>query len=165
MITSKKAFSSHILRYVGVGLISGSIVHAGTLGGGLTRYVILMILGIFSFAIGTYLEHQNKIDKKFLSFILISIAVSIGTGMVSGGTQHYLDGPVYASLLLPLGLLIAYTAFMYRDFKNDFSLKKISVAVLLCTALGASLYSISHSVPTLSEHHGEAQGVTQNHTE
>ena len=155
MSTPEKSFTSHILRYVGVGLISGSIVHAGTLGGGSTRYIILIILGIIAFVIGTYLESENKMDKKFLFFILISIALSIGTGMVSGGTQHYLDGPVYASILLPFGLLIAYITSLYRDFESDFSLKKIGKAIILCTILGASLYGIAHQIPIPESHHSE----------
>ena len=155
MSTPEKSFASHILRYVGVGLISGSMVHAGTLGGGSTKYIILIILGMVTFAIGTYLENENRVDKKFLSFIFISIAVSIGTGMVSGATQHYLDGPVYASILLPFGLLIAYIAFLYRDFKSVFSFKKIGVAIILCSILGAGLYAIAHQIPTLENHHSE----------
>ena len=157
MSAPEKSFASHILRYVGIGLISGSIVHAGTLDGSSTRYTVLIVLGIVAFAIGTYLENENRLDKKFISFILISIAVSIGTGMVSGGTQHYLDGPVYASILLPFGLLIAYIAFLYRDFKSVFSFKKIGVAIILCSILGAGLYGIAHKIPPLESHHSEVE--------
>jgi hypothetical protein len=75
MGVSEKLFTSHILRYVGVGLISGSIVHAGTLGGGSLKYIILVIVGIIGFIIGTLLEHSRSIDKSFLSFIAISVFV------------------------------------------------------------------------------------------
>jgi len=157
MSIPEKSFASHILRYVGVGLISGSVVHAGTLGGESALYITLIILGIFSFVIGTYLENENKFDKNFLSFIVISVIVSIGTGMVSGSTQHYLDGPVYASILLPVGLLMAYVAYLYKDFRHALSAKKIITAVLLSSLLGLGLYGIAHQIPTLENHHSSKE--------
>lgn len=153
MNVSEKSFASHILRYVGIGLISGSIVHAGTLGGGSLKYVILIVLGIIGFTVGTLLEHSRAVDKSFLSFILISVIVSIGTGMVSGGTQHYLDGPLYAGVLIPLGLFCAYIAFMYRDFKHKLTIKRMIVSLLLALTLGLCLYVIAHQLPTLPDHH------------
>ena len=158
MSSPEKSFASHMLRYVGVGLISGSIVHAGTLGGNVTQYVALIVLGVIAFIYGTYLEYENKIDKKFVSFILISVVISIGTGMVSGGTQHYLDGPVFASIILPIGLLVSYIAYLYRDFKSNFSFKKICAAIIICSILAVSLYSLAHKIPTLENHHSSGEG-------
>ena len=158
MSNPEKNFTSHILRYVGVGLISGSVVHAGTLGGNLAQYIFFIILGIAAFVIGTYLENQSKIDKNFLSFILISVIVSIGTGMVSGGTQHYLDGPVFASIILPSGLLIAYIAFLYRDFRGELSAKRVVTAICITLLLGFALYTTAHYIPTLTDHHAPEEG-------
>ena len=158
MSNPEKSFASHMLRYVGVGLISGSIVHAGTLGGNVAQYITFIILGITAFTLGTYLENENKVDKKFISFILISIVISIGTSMVSGGTQHYLDGPVFASIILPVGLLVAYIAYLYRDFKSNFYFKKIGIAIISCSILAVSLYSLAHKIPTLENHHSLGGG-------
>ena len=158
MSIPEKSFASHILRYVGVGLISGSIVHAGTLGGDITQYVVLIALGVIVFTVGTYLENENKIDKKFGSFILISVIVSIGTGMVSGGAQHYLDGPVFASIILPIGLLTAYVAYLCRDFRNIISTKRVVAAILLTSLLGVGLYTTAHQVSDLKEHHSSEEG-------
>ena len=158
MSTPEKSFTSHILRYAGVGLISGSIVHAGTLGGDITRYIVLAILGVTVFSVGTYLEYENKIDKNFISFILISVIVSIGTGMVSGGTQHYLDGPIFASIILPIGLLVAYVAYLCRGFRKIISTKRIGVAMLLTSLLGVGLYTTAHQIPDLREHHSLKEG-------
>ncbi len=153
MNVSEKSFTSHILRYVGVGLISGSIVHAGTLGGESIKYLVLIILGIIGFTVGTLLEYSRVADKSFLTYIVISVIVSIGTGMVSGGTQHYLDGPLYAGVLIPLGLFCAYLAFMYRDFRDKLTAKRMIVSLLLALALGLCLYVIAHQLPTLPDHH------------
>ncbi len=54
----QQAYITHLLRYVGVGLISGSIVHAGTLGGHWVRYLVLIALGAAMFGFGVWLEHR-----------------------------------------------------------------------------------------------------------
>jgi len=153
--TAEKAFTSHVLRYVGVGLISGSIVHIGTLGGSVTHYAALITLGILAFIIGTILETGRSAIT--LNFIIISVLLSIGVGMVSGGTQHYLDGPVYASFLLPLGLLLGYIMFVLREDKKEFKIQKVIVATILSLALFGGLYGIAHIIPTLENHHSGAE--------
>lgn len=150
----ESAFLSHILRYVGVGLISGSVVHAGTLGGGSIQYVVLILLGVIAFVIGTILEERKKIEKSLFKYVLISVILSLGVGMVSGGTQHYLDGPVYASFLIPFGLLVGYIAFILRDYKSKVTLKRIMGIVFFAAILFGVLYGIAHSIPTLDNHHG-----------
>lgn len=158
MQSPEKSFSSHILRYVGVGLISGSIVHAGTLGGSSTRYIVLIIMGIIAFTVGTYIEQERKISKDFLHFILISVLISIGTGMVSGGTQHYLDNPLFASYILPIGLLLGYIAYLYRDFRKNINVKRVLLSVIIAFTFFFSLYSIAHIVPSLENHHEVESG-------
>ncbi len=153
--TVEKAFTSHILRYVGVGLISGSIVHIGTLGGGITRYVVLITLGIVAFIVGTILEKGR--DAITLNFIIVSVLLSIGVGMVSGGTQHYLDGPVYASFLLPLGLLLGYIMFVLREDRKELKLGKVVVATISALILLGVLYSVAHTLPVLENHHSESE--------
>jgi hypothetical protein len=151
--TVEKSFISHILRYVGVGLISGSIVHVGTLGGGVTRYVVLITLGIIAFIVGTLLEKGKSAIT--LNFVIVSVLLSIGVGMVSGGTQHYLDGPVYASFLLPLGLLLGYVTFILHENKSELKLRKVIIATTLALLLFVVLYEIAHTVPVLENHHAE----------
>ena len=148
-----QSFLSHLCRYVGVGLISGSIVHVGTLGGSYTRYLVLIILGVLIFITGTILDAETKLDKHLLKYIFISVLVSIGIGMVSGGTQHYLDGPLYAAKLMPIGLLLAYLAFVYRDHRQLLSGKKILMAVVVCGLISGALYGVAHWVPELASHH------------
>lgn len=155
MQKSEHSYVSHILRYVGVGLVSGSIVHAGTLGGGSLKYIVLIIMGITAFTVGTIMEHKQKLDRHLLSFILISTVVSIGTGMVSGGTQHYLDDPLFGALILPLGLFIGYVAFIVRDFKEKVSFKRIAVALVGSLVLWGCLYLVAHKIPVLENHHSE----------
>ena len=153
--TVEKAFTSHILRYVGVGLISGSIVHIGTLGGGITQYVVLITLGIIAFITGTILEKGR--GSITLNFIIVSVLLSIGVGMVSGGTQHYLDGPVYASFLLPFGLLLGYIMFILSKDKKELKTQKVIVATILALVFFGGLYGIAHTIPVLENHHSEIE--------
>jgi len=148
----EKAYISHLLRYVGVGLISGSIVHVGTLGGGHTLYAVLIALGIISFIVGTLLEKQDS-ESSLPAFIGISVMLSIGVGMVSGGTQHYLDGPVYAAFLIPIGVAVGYLAFLWRDYKSEITLKRILVMSVVALGLGIILYLIAKEIPAQRNHH------------
>lgn len=149
----EKEFASYVLRYVGVGLISGSLVHAGTLGGDVTRYIVLVILGIISFIIGTLLEKRK--ESITVQFIAVSVALSLGVGMISGGTQHYLDGPRFASFLISVGLLLGYTMFLVREGKVTYFVKKTTKATVLSLLLFTILFTVSHVVHTKPHHHIE----------
>jgi cation transporter-like permease len=140
---STYAFLSHMCKYIGVGLISGSIVHAGTLGGNYIKYLVLILLGILLFIIGNILEHNISSLRELLPYIGVSTILSIGTGMVSGGTQHYLDGPAVAAVLFPAGFILAYIAFIYRDYKSEWTLRRISTSIIVALLLYAVLAHIA----------------------
>lgn len=150
--SAEKAYISHILRYVGVGLISGSIVHIGTLGGGVIRYIILISMGVIAFIAGTLLEKREEANS-LTAFIVISVIMSIGVGMVSGGTQHYLDGPTYAAFLIPIGIAVGYFAFLLRDHRSEFTLKRVGTMLVLAVALGSVLYFLANKIPAQDNHH------------
>ena len=152
----ERAFTSHILRYVGVGLISGSIVHMGTLGGGTVHYILLVALGVTAFIVGTLMEKKMKDITP--SLIIISVLLAIGVGMVSGSTQHYLDGPVYASFLLPIGLFLGYTMFALLEEKKQLTPKKVLIGGAVSLLLFVLLYGIAHLLPTLEPHHNQTEG-------
>lgn len=138
------AFGSHLCKYVGIGLISGSVVHAGTLGGSSLKYVLLMLTGIGLFLLGLFLEEDKK--NLVLSYIILSILVSIGTGMVSGATQHFLDGPMTAAVLLSLGLWMAGLAFFARESWSFLSLKNIVFSLMVAGLLYTVLYALAHKI-------------------
>lgn len=155
-----EAYTSHTLRYVGIGLISGSVVHASTLGGGHLKYLVLIALGILMFLGGVLIEHRDEDLRKLTRYILISVIVSIGTGMVSGATQHYLDGPSMAAILLPLGFLIGYIAFAYRDYRESVSIKNTLSALLLAIVLWGGLSLLAANIsPTSLDTVNQESGV------
>lgn len=150
--TPNLSFTAHMCNYLGVGLISGSIVHAGTLGGDNLKYVVLIITGIILFIIGNILEHGLSSLKQLLPYLGISTILSIGTGMVSGGTQHYLDGPTVAAILFPVGFFLAYLSFIYRDYPAVFTFKRVLYVLILSLFLFLVLLYISKQLPKNTEH-------------
>ena len=109
-------------------------------------------MGILAFIYGTLLEKKDS-DKPIVSFIIVSVILSIGVGMVSGGTQHYLDGPVYAAFLIPLGIALGYFAFLFRDYPKSINVKRIILMLIGMLVLTGILYYIAHIIPALDDHH------------
>jgi len=150
MIQEKKLsieFTIHLCKYLGVGLLSGSIVHAATLGGSSTKYIGLVIAGLLLMLLGNYLEyraahaHSHKMDAQW---VLLSIALALGTGMLSGSIQHYFDEPKVGAVLFSAGLLLAFFAFAFKDYVTQLSLKKTLFILLMS---GASFIALAQVLP------------------
>ena len=161
----KYAFLIHLCKYLGIALVSGSIVHAGTLGGSSVKYIFLIATGILLTVTGNYLEYKVKNITVGWNILFLAILLSFGTGMLSGGIQHYSDNPGYGSILLSLGLLLTFVSLAYKDFgkvvtqKSIITVTVISLIVyLLLSTVGASL--VSH-VPD-DGHHEEITSANHN---
>ena len=115
------AFLTYISKYLGVALIAGSVVHIGTLQNGVTRYVVLILIGLILTVLGNIKEAKEHGQKINLNYFPIITGLSFATGFLSGGIQHYLDNPSYAGILLGLGLIITYITFFLKD---RFKIKK-----------------------------------------
>ena len=55
------AFLTYIAKYLGIALIAGSVVHIGTLQNGVTRYVVLIIIGLILTILGGLKEAKAKL--------------------------------------------------------------------------------------------------------
>jgi hypothetical protein len=161
----KYAFIIHLCKYLGIALVSGSIVHAGTLGGSNTKYLVLIAMGISLTVLGNYLEYEIKNIKVGSKILMLAICLSFGTGMLSGGIQHFSDNPSYSSVLLSLGAVITFFSLAYKDFPNAVSAKFIPAAVamgaafcLVVPVIGSTLLSDQ----TGQSHHHE---TNETHTD
>ncbi len=153
----KYAFITHTCKYLGIALVSGSIVHAGTLGGSFVKYIGLIITGIFLTVLGNYLEYKIKNIKVGVNIFLLAIMLSFGTGMLSGGIQHYTDNPAYGSVLLSLGLIITFISLAYKDFAKVISKKSILIVFVISIMLYFVLSFVGHNFVSESasdNHHG-----------
>lgn len=139
--------------FVGAGFISGGIVH---LGDGFNWWdVSLILIGIILFVAGSYAQelrnNQNNIKKEgIVLFLFYSLLLSIGIGMASGGTQHFVDTPAYSNYLIPIGLFLGVPAFALKQNialqKNDW-IKLLFASFLIAVALFFVLAAINGSLP------------------
>lgn len=141
----KYAFIIHLSKYLGIALVSGSIVHAGTLGGNTYKYIGLIVVGICLTVLGNYLEYKVKNIKIGMNIFLLAILLSFGTGMLSGGVQHYSDNPAYGSVLLSFGLILTFISLAYKDFSNVISKKSIYLISVISIILYFLLSIIGNS--------------------
>lgn len=160
--TLKGSFIIHLCKYLGVALISGSVVHVGTLGGSLTKYAVFMFVGLLLMVMGNYLESVRDHERIDVRFLGLAVGLSFGTGMLSGGIQHYLDNPAYGAVLLSVGLLLTYITFAYKYFRDTMTKKGVLVIAVLSVviyglgayALPTLLVSTGGHIPHSAEPHG-----------
>lgn len=158
-------FLAYFLLLASTSFIAGGIVHVG-LGENTAYYIALTIVGIVCFTIGNYLQEfvlrKNSRSTPLGTFLLVSFVLSIGMGMMTGGVQHFLDNPAYSAVLIPIGLMLAISAFTWRE---EISLGRklplllggtFAVAVLLF----GGLKSLSGAVSEPTGHGHGAPSVT-----
>ena len=116
------SYLSYLALFVGTGFISGAVVHSGNITE-IPKYIVFGVVGVVLFLIGSFVQEFviNKEPNKtgIVKFFFLSLLLSIGIGMISGGTQHFSDFPQYSALLIPLGLILSLIAFL---FKNNYVL-------------------------------------------
>lgn len=155
MTESNEKFIIHILSYLGIALIGGSIVHIGTLDGGSARYIILGGAGVAMMIIGSVLEGKMNNEPINVKYLGIVTALAISTGLLSGGIQHFLDNPIYAGYLLAIGLVVSYLSFAGKYHYKVAPQGIIVVAALALTIVLVSNTIVHDSTPHLEEadHH------------
>lgn len=113
----------YIIYFLGIGMTSSGIV---LMPFNPLRYSIILGIGLSLFIAGSVFN-EVVIDKHNLStiesirLVLLSLTLAIGIGMISGGISHFKESPTYVSFLIPLGIIISFTSF---TFKNNFVLTK-----------------------------------------
>ena len=146
-----KKYITYLLKYLGVALIAGSVVHVGTLQSGATRYAVLGIIGLVLMLAGNIFEAKQNGEKINLRYLIVITGLSLATGFFSGGIQHYLDNPGYAGYLLAIGLFFSYIAFFMRD-----KIKLYVKHILFVTIISAAIIAFSSSLTPspAGDHHG-----------
>ncbi len=146
-----KKYIIYLLKYLGVALIAGSVVHVGTLENGTARYAVLGIIGLVLMLIGNIFEAKLNGEKVNLKYLIVITGLSLATGFFSGGIQHYFDNPGYAGYLLAIGLFFSYITFFIRD-KIKLYLKYILIIAIIS---GLIIIGSSFIRPGVTaDHHG-----------
>ncbi len=157
-----KMYVGYVGMFLGIGLISGSIVHLPI---DPSRYSIIMVFGVVLFISATLVNeiilHKKEMSGLEIAKLLISsFLLSIGIGMMSGGIQHFEDVQEYAAYLIPIGLGISLFSFIV---KNQMKLPKRKLAivalsfVLIAAPLHLFLNGISDGSSGTDEVHSSHQ--------
>lgn len=161
-----KPYLSYLIMYLGMGLISGSIVHAAQ--EDMRQYSFTLIgVGAILFALGSYLNEvlfkTGILGDNILKYLSLSLLLALGTGMVSGSTQHFFDTPVFASYLAPLGIFLSSLAFAIRQgyvLHRRSWMFLIVLGVAFAVVLHLVLRTYAGTLPVSTGHHGEAAETT-----
>lgn len=158
-------FTAYLFLFVGMGLVAGSVVHLGEVAA-IARYITIGFVGMGLFVLGSYLQEirlnpQGLPKRRILQYVIYSLALAVGIGMISGGTQHFLDFPGYASFLLPMGFVLALVAYVLRH-NLKLSLRAWNALLIGALALALPLFlglnHYAHGLPA-----SEAQGGGHHH--
>lgn len=161
-----KPYFSYLLMFLGMGLISGSIVHAAQ--EDMRQYaLILMAIGAVLFAFGSYLNEvlfkTGILGDSVLKYVSVSLLLALGIGMVSGAAQHFYDTPVFASYIAPIGIFVSSLAFAIRQgyvLHRRNWVFMIVLGVVFAAVFHLALRSYADSLPVGVGHHGAATATT-----
>jgi len=161
---ANQAYLTYLAKYLGVAIVAGSVVHIGTLQTDTARYFILACVGMLLMTVSNIIEAKKEGKKIDGSLVLLITTLSLATGFLSGGVQHYFDNPVYAGSLLTIGLVVSYVAFILRE---KYLLSKVSLAVVICIASAFAFISYFMmpflGIPDGDHHHGTGENTENQH--
>lgn len=151
--------------FIGTGFLSGSIVHFPM---DPLRYFIIGLIGTIVFVVSSTvneitMQGRQATAKEMLKLISFSILLALGVGMISGGVQHFDEVPVYASQLIPLGVILSLAGYILKngiDLHKHQTLKLGAATVIFVALLGTGLGTYAHSMTTEEHGHGEEKSQT-----
>ena len=163
-------YLGYVGYFVGAGLISGGIVHQPL---DPARYTTIALAGVGVFLAATVLNEfvlapQRPTGVRAARLILASLALSLGIGMLSGGIQHFSDFPERAAVLIPVGIVLSFLAYVARS--ADKPLRTVGswtgVAIVVVAAAAALLLqplAASFAVDGGGHGHGAAESGATDH--
>jgi len=132
-------YLSYVALFLGMGLISGSIVHMPV---SPVRYSLIMLIGVAMFGFASFVsdiaKQENLTSAGIVRALLFSLLVSVGIGMMSGGIQHWEENPTYSAMLIPSGLGLSLFSFIVKN-NVRLSVKRFYGVVLLFIVLAIPL--------------------------
>lgn len=132
-------YVSYVSLFLGMGLISGSLVHMPV---DPVRYTLIMLVGVVLFGFASFISDISKQPDLTLGGIIrvlgFSLLLSVGIGMISGGVQHFSDNPEWATLLIPMGLTLSLVSFILKNNVN-LSVKRVYAIALILLAVTVPL--------------------------
>lgn len=131
-------YSVYLMYFLGIGFLGGAIVHFPV---NPNLYGAIGAVGAIIFTIASTLNEwitnrRHVLHEGVFKIILYSLVLSIGLGMISGGIQHFVDFPIYASYLVPIGFIISLTGYvMSKELKLDRNQKMLLIGKMVLIAI------------------------------
>ena len=143
--------------FIGTGFLSGSIVHFPL---NKSRFLLIGLVGAAIFVASSTLNElkilkREATGEELAKLIVFSVLLALGVGMISGGVQHFDEVPIYASKLIPLGIILSLLGYVLKNgitLHRTQTLKLAVLAVGFVTVLGAGLMTYATSLPTVPGH-------------
>ncbi|MFZ5826392.1 MAG: hypothetical protein ACOY94_19030 [Bacillota bacterium] len=151
-------YLTYLSLFLGMGLISGAIVHMPV---DPVRYTIIMVVGAVMFGFASFVNDLAGKDRLTAAIVarslFFALLLSMGIGMISGGVQHFSDNPGYSASLIPAGFGLSLFAFILKN-EVKLSVKRIYGIVLIFLALAVplkfTLDYVAHNIVGESDSHG-----------
>ena len=117
MTTILPPYLLYVALYLGVALTGGSVVHMPL---DPKRYVLIGVIGVIIFIVASAIDARRRKlataeGAALPGYIIWSVILSLGLGMLSGSIQHFIDFPQYAAALLALGVPVSLASYMGRE--------------------------------------------------
>lgn len=152
--------------FIGTGFLSGSIVHFPL---DPVRFAIIGFIGAAIFVASSTINEISMQGREvsaggILKLIAFSIVLALGVGMISGGVQHFDEVPEYASILIPLGVVLSLIGYVLKhgiDLHKVQTLKLSFATVAVVAILGATLNVYAGTFEQGGGGHGAEASETQ----
>ncbi|TDU80390.1 hypothetical protein [Streptomyces sp. KS 21] len=162
-------YLGYVGYFVGAGLISGAVVHHPL---DPDRYTRIALYGALVFLAATVLNEflltrERPGLARMLAVIGSSLLLSFGIGMLSGGLQHFDDFPARGAILVPVGLVVSFIAYVIKDadtpWHRIFSLVGLTVLAVAAVAY-LGLRDVANSMESAPGGQGHSHGTAEEAT-
>ena len=114
MTTVLPPYLLYVALYLGVALTGGSVVHMPL---DPKRSVLIGVIGVIIFIVASAIDARRRKlataeGAALPGYIIWSVILSLGLGMLSGSIQHFIDFPQYAAALLALGVPVSLASYV-----------------------------------------------------
>lgn len=152
-------YVNYVLLFLGMGLISGAIVHMPV---DPFKYTLIMLVGAAMFGFASFINDLKDRDdlstSAMVRSLLYSLLLSVGIGMMSGGIQHFSDNPAYSAMLIPIGFGVSLFSFVLKH-NQRLSVKRVYAVIAIFAVLALPLklgldYIVGDAPAAVSDSHG-----------
>lgn len=155
----------YICLFIGTGFLSGAVVHYPL---NPPFFLMIGVIGAAIFTLGSTVQEavynkKNLREEGVMKFVVFSVLLSLGIGMISGGVQHFSEFPLYASKLIPFGIGLSFVTFILKNnlkISGKQMMLSLLVGALILVPIWFLLSSYASSMKVTPHGHDEDEVAT-----